>query len=146
MQWDYFPNGCPYVLEEARMAEALAGESRKLADEAGDLFRKAREAVSGSPGAMQRLRRGKQRFLKAEKAEMIFWKRQVETEKEHKAILTRRTNPVFPTAGSARKTRQWYPEIKYQSLSCCGVHRTDALDLGWTEYPPHVRPRETKKS
>jgi len=71
--------------------------------------------------------------------------RQVETKKEHKAILTRRTNPVFPTAGSACKAQQWYPEINYQSPSCCGVHRTDALDLGWTEYPPHVRPRETKK-
>ena len=62
-QWDYFPNGCPYVLEEARMAEALAGESRKLADEAGDFLRKAREAVSGTPGAMQRLRRGGKRFF-----------------------------------------------------------------------------------
>ncbi len=55
---DYFPNGRPYVLKEARRAEALAGESRKLADESGDLLRKAREVVSGSPGGMQRLRRG----------------------------------------------------------------------------------------
>ena len=144
-QWDYFPNVCAYVLEEARMAEALAGETRMLADEAGDLLRKAHEAMSGSPGAMRRLRSARQRFLKASE-ESLLWQRQAETKKEHKAILTRRTNPVFPTAGSARKARQWYPEIKYQSLSCCGVHRTDALDLGWTEYPPHVRPRETKKS
>ena len=41
-QWDYVPNGCPYVLEEARMAEALAGESRKCADEARDFLHKAR--------------------------------------------------------------------------------------------------------
>jgi hypothetical protein len=123
-QWDYFPNGCPYVLEEARMAEALAGESRKLADEAGDLLRKAREAVSGSPGAMQRRRRGEQRFFKAVEAESNFWQRQAETKKEHKAILTRRTYPVLPTAGSACASRGNY---------CCGVHRADALKLGWTE-------------
>ena len=91
-QRDYFPNGRPYVREEARMAEALAGESRKLADEAGDLLRKAREAVSGSPGAMQRLRRGEERFFTAEDAFHLFRMRQVETEKEHKAILTRRTD------------------------------------------------------
>ena len=53
-QWDYLPNGCPYVREEARIAEVLAGESRKLADdEAGDFLRKAREPVSGSRGALQ---------------------------------------------------------------------------------------------
>ena len=133
-QWDYFPNGCPYVLEEARMAEAVAGESRKLADEAGDLLRKAREAVSGSPAY---LRRGEQRFFKAEDAFQLFCKRQVETVKAHKAILTRRTYPVFPTAGSACTAKQFYPQFNYQSRTCCDVHRADALKLGWTEYPPH---------
>mmetsp|Transcript_144128 Transcript_144128/g.349923 ORF Transcript_144128/g.349923 Transcript_144128/m.349923 type:complete len:152 (+) Transcript_144128:57-512(+) len=108
------------------MAEALAGESRKLADEAGDLLRKAREAVSGSPGAMRRLWRGEQRFFKAEDAFHLFRMRQVETEKEHKAILTRRTYPVFPTAGKS--------------------HRADALKLGWTKYPPHAEYEELRRA
>ena len=138
-QWDYFPNGCPYVLEEARIAEAVAGESRKLADEAGDLLRKAREAVSGSPAY---LRRGEQRFFKAEDAFQLFLMRHVETGKEHKAILTRRTYQVFPTAGSACTAKQFYPQFNYQSRTCCGVHRADALKLGWTEYPPHVALRD----
>ena len=140
-QWDYFPNGCPYVLEEARIAEAVAGESRKLADEAGDLLRKAREAVSGSPAY---LRRGEQRFFKAEAAFQLFCKRQDETVKAHKAILTRRTYPVFPTAGSACAARDLTKHFgpTGDGPGCCRVHRADALKLGWTEYPPHATKRD----
>jgi len=134
-QWDYFPNVCAYVLEEARMAEALAGETRMLADEAGDLLRKAHEAMSGSPGAMRRLRSARQRFLKASE-ESLLWQRQAETKKEHKAILTRRTYPVLPTAGSACASRYGYPP--HGGSYCCGIHRAVALKLGWTEYPRHV--------
>ena len=64
--------------EEARMAEALAGESRKRADEARDFLRKAREMVNGAREAPHRLRRDEKRFHKAEDAYQLLWERQVE--------------------------------------------------------------------
>ena len=58
-----------YVYEEARMEEARARESRKLALEARDFEREARDAVaSGSSEAMRRLRRVETRFYKLEDA------------------------------------------------------------------------------
>ena len=90
----------------------MAGESRKLADEAGDFLRKAREAVSGSRGALQRLRRCQERFIKAEDAFHLFRMLQVETEIKHKTILTRRTYPVLPTAqGSACAVARGFAEL-----------------------------------
>ena len=32
--------------------------------------------------------------------------------------------------------------LKLSLRTCCGVHRADALKLGWTEYPPHVTERD----
>lgn len=81
--FDYFD----HAREETRMAEALAGESRKIADEARDFLRKAREAVSGA--LLHRLRRGEERLLKAEAAYYDLWDRQVEKMREHKDILKR---------------------------------------------------------
>ena len=81
--FDYFD----HAREEARMAEELAGESRKRADEVRDFLRKAREAVSGARGALQRLRRDKNRFHKAEAASHLFWERHVEKMKEHRDTL-----------------------------------------------------------
>ena len=63
--------------EEARMAEALAGESRKRADEARDFLRKAREMVNGAREAPHRLRRDEKRFHKAEDAYQLLWQRHV---------------------------------------------------------------------
>ena len=83
--FDYFD----HALEEARMTEELAGDSRKSADEARDFLRKAREAVSGARGALQRLRRDKNRFHKAEAASHLFWERHVEKMKEHRDTLKR---------------------------------------------------------
>lgn len=83
--FDYFD----HAREEARMAEELAGESRKRADEVRDFLRKAREAVSGARGALQRLRRDKKRFHKAEAASHLFWERHVENMKEHRDTLKR---------------------------------------------------------
>ena len=85
--FDYFD----HAREEARMAEAHAGESRKRADEARDFLRKARETVSGARGALQRLRREQKRFLKAEDAYDLLWKRRVEKMAEHRDTLKRVT-------------------------------------------------------
>ena len=58
-----------YVYEEARMEEARARESRKLALEARDFEREARDAVaSGSSEALRRLRRMETRLHKLEDA------------------------------------------------------------------------------
>jgi hypothetical protein len=58
-----------YVYEEARVEEAKARESRKLALEARDFEREARDAVaSGSSEALRRLRRMETRLHKLEDA------------------------------------------------------------------------------
>ena len=58
-----------YAYEDARIQEALAQESRKLAVQARDFQREAREAAtSGSSEALLRLRRVESRFYKLEDA------------------------------------------------------------------------------
>jgi hypothetical protein len=58
-----------YVYEHARIGEAIAHESRKLAVQARDFQRKAREsATSGSSEALRRLQRVETRFYKLEDA------------------------------------------------------------------------------
>ena len=70
------------VYEEARMEEARARESRKLALEARDFEREARDTVaSGSSEALRRLRRMQTRFYKLEDAYSQMW-RKLELEKD----------------------------------------------------------------
>ena len=58
-----------YVYEDARIGEAIAHESRKLAVQARDFQREAREvATSGSSEALRRLQRVETRFYKLEDA------------------------------------------------------------------------------
>ena len=58
-----------YVYEDARIQEALAHESRKLAVQARDFQRRAREAATnGSSEALRRLHRVEARFYKLEDA------------------------------------------------------------------------------
>lgn len=65
-----------YVYEEARMEEARARESRKLALEARDFKREARDTVaSGSSEALRRLRRVETRFYKLEDAHSQMWRK-----------------------------------------------------------------------
>ncbi len=57
----------PHAYEEARLEKARAHKSRKLALEARNFEREARDAVaSGSSEALRRLRRVKMRFNKLE--------------------------------------------------------------------------------
>ena len=63
------------VYEEARLEEARARESRKLALEARDFEREARDTVaSGSSEALRRLRRMQTRLNKLEDAFIQEWK------------------------------------------------------------------------
>ena len=67
--------------------------------------------------------------------------RKVETEKEHKAILQRRTYTVLTIKlGSACAARERC--TPHGAYDCCGVHRADALELGLTEYPRHLSLRD----
>ena len=71
MHSDYPGSGknSSYVYEEARVEEAKAHESQKLALQARDFEREARDAVvSGSSEALRRLRRVETRFCKLEDA------------------------------------------------------------------------------
>ena len=71
-----------YVHEEARLQEAKARESRKLALEARDFECEARDTVaSGSSKALRRLRRVETRFYKREDAYSQMW-RKLELEKD----------------------------------------------------------------
>jgi hypothetical protein len=73
-----------YVYEEARLEEAKARESRKLALEARDFEREARDAVaSGSSEALQRLRRVETRFNKHEDA---FYKHERDLDLERDSL------------------------------------------------------------
>jgi hypothetical protein len=72
-----------YVYEEARVEEAKARESRKLALEARNFEREARDAVkSGSSEALRHLRRMRTRFYKLEEACSQMW-RKLELEKDN---------------------------------------------------------------
>ena len=72
-----------YVYEEARVEEAKARESRKLALEARNFEREARDAVkSGSSEALRHLRRMRTRFYKLEEAYSQMW-RKLELEKDN---------------------------------------------------------------
>ena len=78
MRSDYPGGGqiSSYVYEEARVEEAKARESRKLALEARDFEREARDAVaSGSSEALRRLRRVETRFYKLEDAHSQMWRK-----------------------------------------------------------------------
>ena len=90
--------------EEARMAEALAGESRKRADEARDFLRKAREMVNGAREAPHRLRRDEKRFHEAEDAYQLHWERQVEKMKDCRDTL-KRVKPRLEAYGAERSHR-----------------------------------------
>lgn len=73
-----------YVYEDARIEEALAQESRKLAVQARNFQREAREAAtSGSSEALRRLQRVEARFYKLEDA---YYKRVRELDLERESL------------------------------------------------------------
>jgi hypothetical protein len=77
MRSDYPGGGkiSSYVYEEARLEEARARESRKLALEARNFEREARDAVaSGSSEALRRVRRVEMRLNKLEDAFSQMWR------------------------------------------------------------------------
>ena len=128
-----------YVYEDARIQEALAHESRKLAVQARDFQRRAREAATnGSSEALRRLHRVEARFYKLEDA---YYKRARDLSLERDSLKSlygvkprvyghwraeapETLPPSVPTGVIAKRLNEWQQGKQRATAARMALHAT----------------------